>query len=136
MGPLVESAETSQRLDALPASPRPVKLATRGAVRFRADLDLAELDDRRRPGASWIGRGIELSRSHLSLRSKRMCYAGRLLLVAVHMVDDRPVPLFGQVRDCEYDGDGLYRTEITLLEMPDEEPIRAWIKTRGALGSM
>jgi hypothetical protein len=110
--------------------------AGRTGVRFRADLDLAELDDRRRPGAAWSGRGIELSRSHLTVLSKRMCYTGRLLLVAVHMLDDRPVPLFGQVKHCDYDGEGLYRTEIALMVLPAEEPIRQWIQAQGAQGSM
>lgn len=107
-----------------------------GSVKFRAELDLAELDDRRRPGARWSGRGVELSRSQLILKSKRMCYEGRLLLVAVHMIDDRPVPLFGQVKSCDYDGEGLYKTELSLLELPDEEPVRQWAKTQGASGVM
>lgn len=120
---------------AVPPAMRSAKATSKGAVRFRAELDIAELDDRRRPGASWTARGIELSRSHLTFRSKRMCYATRFLLIAVHMVDDRPVPLFGQVRLCEYDSDGLYRTEITLHEVPDEDPIGRWLKGRGANGS-
>lgn len=94
---------------------------------FRADLDLAELDDRHRPGMSWMGRGIELSRSSLTFRSRRLCYEGRRIVAAVHLVDDRPVPLFGVVSKSEYDGEGQYRTSITLHALPDEDPVRNWV---------
>lgn len=99
----------------------------RSAYPFRADLDLAELDDRHRPGMAWSGRGIELSRSSVTFRSRRLCYEGRRLIAAVHLVDDRPVPLFGIVTKSEYDGEGLYRTTMSLHPMPDEEPVRNWI---------
>lgn len=115
-----------------PAPPPPAP-APQGSA-FRAELDLAELDDRRRPGGPWVGRGYELSRSHLTFRSRKMCYEGRLLLVLVHLVDDRPAFLFGQVRHCEYDSDGQYRTCLELLPVPLEPEIQAWIKERDARG--
>lgn len=103
-------------------------IAKPGAVfSFRAELDIAEIDTRGRPGVVWTGRACELSRSHLTFRSRRMCYEGRELLVAVHLVDDRPVPLFCMVAKCDYDGDGLYRTTVNLLPMPDTESIKAWV---------
>jgi hypothetical protein len=74
-----------------------------------------------------MGRGAELSRSALTFRSRRMCYEGRQVVVAVHLVDDRPVALFGVVSKSEYEGEGLYRTMLTLQEMPESEFIRAWI---------
>lgn len=94
---------------------------------FRADLDMAELDERGRPGASWAGKAVELSRSHLVFRSRRMCYQGRELLVAVHLIDDRPTPLFGCVARSEYDGDGLYRTHINLQRLPETDAVNVWI---------
>lgn len=102
---------------------RPAK----GGVAFRAELDLAELDDRGRPGAVWTGRSYEISRAVLSFRSRRMCYEGRELLVAVHLVDDKPTPLFGIVDKSEYDGDGLYRTVLTLRRLPESDAVRTWI---------
>lgn len=103
-----------------------------GGVAFRAELDVAEIDTRGRPGVSWTGRAAELSRSHLSFRSRRMCYEGRELLIAVHLVDDRPVPLYGMVSRSEYDGDGLYRTTIDLLPIPESDAIRNWVHHLGA----
>lgn len=58
-----------------------------------------------------------------------MCYEGRELVVAVHLVDDRPVPLFGVVAKSEYEGEGLYRTVLSLQEMPDNEFVKGWVDT-------
>lgn len=98
---------------------------------FAADLDVCELDDRQRPGLTWSARGLELGRAHLIIRSRRMCYPGRLLLVAVHLIDDKPVPLFGRVQGCDYDGDGLYKVDLELLPVPNRHEIRDWLKARG-----
>ncbi|MEX2219296.1 MAG: hypothetical protein WD749_11135 [Phycisphaerales bacterium] len=106
-----------------PPPPRPRRPA---GVRFDADLDLCELDDRERPGPTWTGKGRELSRSHLIFRSRRMCYPGRRILAAVHLIDDQPVALFGRVCSCDYDGDGLYRVEIELLKVPERPEIADW----------
>jgi hypothetical protein len=100
-----------------------------GVFAFRAELDVTEIDTRGRPGVVWTGRALELSRSHLGFRSRRMCYEGRELLLAVHLVDDRPVPLYGMVTKSEYDGDGLYRTTINLLPMPETESVEDWVRS-------
>ncbi len=99
-------------------------------LKFDAELDLCELDERDRPGPTWTGKGRELSRSHMAFRSKRMCYPGRRVLAAVHLIDDTPVPLFGKVLGCEYDGDGLYRVEIELQRAPERPEIAAWVTAR------
>ncbi len=112
--------------DPTPASQRP----TLAGIRFDAELDLSELDDRDRPGPTWSGRGRELGRSHIVIRTRRMCYQNRRVLVAVHLIDDEPVPLLGRVTDCEYDGDGLYRVELELMRVPDRPEISAWIVAR------
>lgn len=100
-------------------------------VRFDAELDLAELDDRDRPGSTWSARGRELGRGHLVFRSRRMCYEGRRLLVAIHLIDDKPVPLFGEVTGCEYDNDGLYRVRLELLPLPEKPDVAVWLEARG-----
>jgi hypothetical protein len=113
-------------------TPRPAESSrtkTKSCVAFRAELDLAELDDRGRPGSIWTGRATEISRALLIVRSRRMCYEGRELLVAVHLVDDKPTALYGIVDKSEYDGDGLYRTAINLQRLPQTDAIRTWIST-------
>lgn len=99
---------------------------------FAAELDVCELDDRYRPAQTWAARGLELGHAHLTFRSRRMCYPARLLLVAVHLIDDRPIPLFGRVQVCDYDGDGLYKVELELLPVPNRPEFREWAKNRGS----
>lgn len=100
-----------------------------GTFAFKAELDVTEIDTRGRPGVIWTGRAVEISRSQISFRSRRMCYEGRELLLAVHLVDDRPVPLYGMVHKSEYDGDALYKTVVNLLPMPETDVVRTWIQS-------
>lgn len=94
---------------------------------FDAELDTAEIDERDRPGPTWTARARGLSRSSLTFVSRRMCHAGRKILVAVHLIDERPTPLFGVVRSCEYESEGLYRTELALEAVPDRASVQSWI---------
>ncbi len=110
-------------------APRPVARKPTG-LRFDAELDLTELDERDRPGPTWTGKGRELSKSSMSFRSRKMCYPGRRILAAVHLIDDVPVPLFGKVLVCDYDGDGLYRVELELQRAPERPEIGAWVTAR------
>lgn len=87
---------------------------------FRAPLGVAEVDGRDRPTAEWVARSVELGRSHVVLLSRRMVYEGRRLRVKLHLVDDRPVLLFGRVLVCDYAGDGLHRVEVALERRASE----------------
>lgn len=99
--------------------------------KFDAELDVSEVDDRLRPGSVWTVRGREIGRSRLVFMSRRMCYPSRLLIAAVHLIDDQPVALFGKTVACDYDSDGLYRVEIELIPMPASDQITSWIAARG-----
>jgi hypothetical protein len=112
-------------VDKAPATGRP------SGFRFDAELDLAEMDDRGRPGPVWTGKGKAISRSNLIFRSRRMCYIGRTILMAVHLIDDKPVALIGTVQACDYDGDGQYKVDIDLIPMPDDPEIARWLTARG-----
>jgi hypothetical protein len=103
------------------------KNSARPAFAFKADVDVAELDERGRPGPKWAGKACEISRSHVVFRSRRLCYQDREVLVAVHLIDDRPVALFGRVSASEYDGDGLHKTSVTLAALPRSDAIQAWL---------
>lgn len=108
---------------------------TRGRVpathKFDAELDVSEVDERLRPGSVWTVRGREIGRSRLVFMSRRMCYPNRLIIAAVHLIDDQPAALFGKALACEYETDGLYRVEIELIPMPSGDQIAAWIAARG-----
>ena len=103
----------------------------RGCRPFDAELDVCELDDRDRPTVTWAARARGLCESEIVFRSRRMCYPDRLLIVAVHLVDATPVPLFGRVSECDYEGEGMYVVRLELLENPNSRVIREWLVARG-----
>jgi len=98
---------------------------------FRADIDIAELDYRAKPGIAWAARTSSLSRSHLTVLSRRMSYPERIMLVAVHLIDARPTPLMGKVVECEYHAEGLYRIVLELLPLPDSDVLSQWFADGG-----
>jgi hypothetical protein len=98
---------------------------------FKADVDIAEIDDRARPGLAWAARTMSLSRSNLVLLSRRMSYPKRIMLVAVHLIDAKPTPLMGRVTECEYHADGLYRIVLELIPLPESEIISQWFAGGG-----
>jgi len=126
----IRPAVSRPRIEA--PAPSAIETVAGRAHTFNAELDLAELDNRDRPCATWTARARQLSRSRLTFVSRRMCYTGRMLVVAVHLIDDEPVPLFGQIGLCEYEGEGLYRVEVDLLPCPDTRPVREWLAQRAA----
>ncbi len=101
--------------------------------RFQAELEVSEIDERNRPGPAWAAKSIELSKSHLVFLSRRMCYPGRVLAVAVHLIDDRPVPLLGRVVSCGYCDDGAYKVDLDLSRIPDGHSIYEWAVSRNGM---
>ena len=88
---------------------------------FDAELEMAEVDERGKQGTPWSARSRTLSRSSLTVCSRRMCYVGRRVLTAIHRVDDEPMVLLARVTDCQYESDGLYLIHLELLPMNDAE---------------
>ncbi|MBZ0171377.1 MAG: hypothetical protein K8E66_03265 [Phycisphaerales bacterium] len=88
---------------------------------FDAELEMAEVDERGKLGTPWSARSRTLSRSSLTITSRRMCHTSRRVLVAIHRIDDEPMMLLGRVQDCVYETDGLYLLELELLPMNDRQ---------------
>lgn len=118
--------QPTQPSSAADQEPQPLMPSGKSHV-FDAEIDMCEVDDRDRAGPAWTARAKSISRSSITIRSRRMCYVGALVLVAIHLIDARPVVLHGRVRQCDYDGEGLYRLDIDLLPMPDKPTLRAWM---------
>jgi hypothetical protein len=97
---------------------------------FDAELELSEIDDRGRPGTAWTARGREVSRERLVLRSRRMVRLGCMVIVAVHLLDDAPMPLFGKVVSCDYDADGLHKVTVEFRPVPWSGELRTWMMER------
>lgn len=102
---------------------------------FNAELDATELNDRYRPGPTWTARSRELSRAHLVVGARRMTHVGRVVLIAIHLIDDEPVPLMGRVIECDYEAEGMHRITIDLLPIPDVESIHQWLTARSRSGA-
>lgn len=94
---------------------------------FDAELEVAEVDDRGRPQHPWVARAQKLSRSNVVFRSRRMCYTGREIILAIHLIDCTPVGLYGRVRSCDYDGEGQYVVDVDLITLPNRPELQAWI---------
>jgi hypothetical protein len=60
-----------------------------------------------------------------------MCFTGRRLVMAVHLIDSEPVALLGVVQSCEYEGEGLCNVAVEFLPMLDRAEIRDWVRERG-----
>jgi len=93
---------------------------------FTAELDLVELDEMGRSQGIWAARGVGLSRANILVNSRRMVYAHRTIGVLIHLIDSKPVVLFGRVVSCDYAGEGRYVVDIDLIPIPDEGPIAKW----------
>lgn len=117
------------------ARKRPPVPARRGAP-FPAELDLTELDEHEKPMLTFTGRACELSGTHISFRARRMCYRSRNVILAVHLVDDQPVPLYGEVESSEYDGEGMCLTWVKLLELPNRDVLHDWLRANGIKGAL
>ena len=57
-----------------------------------------------------------------------MCHAGRRLLIAIHLVDDKPIVLHGQVTNCDYDTNSQHTVSIDLEPIPNTSDVRKWIR--------
>lgn len=125
---LARFTPTSPPARAEPDAPVVTSTGRPAGKTFSAEIDVCELDERGRAGQTWSARSSRLSRSSLELRSRRMCHEGRKLLVAVHLIDETPIVLFGTVTRCEYEGDGMHVIDMELATLPDSHEVRAWVQ--------
>jgi len=113
--------------------PRPTLSVSETGVQghpFDAELDVSELDERLKPGPPFPGRAAILSRSKLVLLTRRMTYKGRLLLIAIHLIDDVPTPLLGVVDSCDYHGEGQHRIVLSLKPVEELHGVATWVNGR------
>jgi hypothetical protein len=90
-------------------------------VPFRAEVELAELDESGSPGPAWPGRIREVSRTHVAILTRRMCYCGRRLRVTVQATEGSAKVLAGEVESCEYKAAGMHRIVLSLVVNRPEE---------------
>ena len=59
-----------------------------------------------------------------------MIHLGKQVAIAVHRIDDEPVPLIGRVGECEYHADGQHVIMLELLPITDPETMAQWTRDR------
>lgn len=97
---------------------------------FPTEVEAAELDERSRPTASWAANTTHLSRAHVALISRRLVYPGKVLVVAIHLLDSTPTLLAGTVKSCDYIGEGEHRVVLSLITPPKSEELSRWVMGR------
>lgn len=119
-GPLLPDGAPAPPVDYLSRPGRPKSRP------FSAELDLVELSEQGRTLGTWSARAAGLSRSNLVVRSRRMVYAHRTIGVLIHLIDSKPVVLFGRAVSCEYGDEGQYVVDLDLIPIPESGPIATW----------
>lgn len=115
---------------AVAVSLAPARVERRKGHAFHAPLEVGEMDERGRPSVPWQARGREVSREYLVFQSRRMVRVGSMVIVAVHLVDDEPMPLFGKVMECEYETEGMHRVKVEFRTIPWDPDLRVWMQER------
>jgi hypothetical protein len=95
-------------------------------------VEVTELDELGRPAASWTCASSDISRSGMGLRSKRMAFPGRGVLILLGAVgSESSKALYGVVAQSRYSPGEGYVIGVEFESMPDTAEIRAWRTLRG-----
>lgn len=124
--PLADNGATS------PEESGDSSLNRRGHARlpFGVRITVHELDETGTPAEGSQCEGHDISRSGLGVRSRKMYYPGRKVLIAVSVPGIQPKYMCGEVKYSRYTYRGLYHVGIELCPMPQTETIRTWMLTR------
>lgn len=95
---------------------------------FGVRVTLHELDETGTPTEGAPCEGHDISRSGMGVRSRRMYYAGRKVIVAVAVPGMQPRYMCGEVKYSRYTYRGLYHVGIELCAMPQTEAVRSWVQ--------
>jgi hypothetical protein len=94
-------------------------------------VTVTEIGDRGHPSDSWECRLIDISRGGIGLRSRRMSFQGRQLLVEVEQSAGIAKVLFGVVRQSRYSQGIGYAIGVEFRTLPQSPAIRNWLAQRG-----
>ncbi len=97
---------------------------------FGARVVLYELSTDFVPGPPAQAEGADLSRSGLGVRSRRMYYTDRVVLVRIPLRCGGAYFKCGVIRSSVYAGSGLYHVGIEFREMPPGDGLASWMRAR------
>lgn len=99
-----------------------------GRTSFGVQLLIHELDEAGNPGEPSTCTGFDISRSGLGIRSRRMFYEGRKVLIQVILPTVRPRYLCGIVKYSRYTYKGTYHIGIEFCPLPQTDGMRTWLR--------
>ncbi len=97
---------------------------------FGARIVLYELTTDFVPGPPAQAEGADLSRSGIGVRSRRMYYTERVVLVRIPLRCGGAYFKCGVVRSSVYAGAGMYHVGIEFREMPPGDGLASWMRAR------
>jgi hypothetical protein len=101
-------------------------------LNFAVKVMLYELASDNVPGAPAGGESVDLSRSGIGVRSRRMYYKDRVVLVRIPLRYGGAYFKCGVVRSAVYAADGMYHIGIEFTAMPGGEALAGWMRARQA----
>lgn len=90
-----------------------------------------EFDDHGDIGAGFARETIDISRSGMGIRSRRMAHAGRCVIIRVKLATEEQRVFFGRVRYSRYDARGQYHIGIRFENRPTGSTVRRWLRQEG-----
>lgn len=90
-----------------------------------------EIDAHGSPQAGWNCQSVDISRSGIGLRSRRMIHAGRGVFVSVALNNGRRKLLYGEVRYSHYAQHGEYRVGVEFQTPPPTDEVAQFIASQG-----
>jgi hypothetical protein len=101
-----------------------------GRVGFSTRAWVHELQPGCAPDAGQLADAADLSRSGMGVRSRRMYYVGRTVIVMLMLPTGERKFMCGVVRSSRYTVAGMYHVGIEFCPMPAGEHINEWMRTR------
>lgn len=94
---------------------------------FAARVLVHELNSEHVPGRSHPAESVDLSRSGIGVRSKRMYYTGTEVVLIIQLKAEKRVKC-GVVRSSRYAGNGMYQSGIEFTHTPPGARLHAWLE--------
>lgn len=96
-------------------------------IAFTTSVVLLELDSGDCPMGEFPGEAVDISRSGLGVRSRRMYHVGRKVLIMLVIPGHESRYKCGFVRSSRYAGAGQYHVGVEFCETPCAARLSAWI---------
>lgn len=94
---------------------------------FAVGVLVHELNSEHVPGKGHPAESVDLSRSGIGVRSRRMYYTGTAVVLIIKLKSENRVKC-GVVRTSRYAGGGMYQSGIEFTHTPPGARLHAWLE--------